>query len=132
MGQTAAAATVAVAVSHFLVWIGSPCLRRCVYGASIGGGVRRTQPGVRAERLALAPKGAGRGKGKGRVVASRGQLGDGSMGALPIETRIRVRVEIMGAPTCRNVGESQPVRMMIDLMIFSRSRVRRYVVTQRL
>eukprot|EP01047_Picozoa_sp_COSAG01_P011135 COSAG01_NODE_485_length_16397_cov_48.193827_28_plen_92_part_00 len=26
------------AVSHFLVWTGSPCLRRGVHGASIGGG----------------------------------------------------------------------------------------------
>jgi hypothetical protein len=100
MGQTAAAAATAAAVSPFLAWIGSPCLRRCVHGVSTGGGARRTQPGVRAERLALAPKGAGRGKGKGRG-ASREQLGDGSTGAPPIETHMRVRVEIMGSPKCR-------------------------------
>jgi hypothetical protein len=32
---------------------------------------------------------------------------------------VRVRAEIMGAPKCRNVGESQPVPMMIDPMIIS-------------
>jgi hypothetical protein len=31
-------AAVAARVSHFLAWIGSLCLRRCVHGASIGGG----------------------------------------------------------------------------------------------
>jgi hypothetical protein len=30
---------------------------------------------------------------------------------------VRVRAEIMGAPKCRNVGESQPVPMMIDPII---------------
>jgi hypothetical protein len=31
-------AAVAAAVSPFLAWIGSPCLRHCVHGVSIGGG----------------------------------------------------------------------------------------------
>jgi hypothetical protein len=33
----------------------------------------------------------------------------------------RVRVEIMGAPTCRNVGESQSALIMIDPMISTRT-----------
>jgi hypothetical protein len=36
---------------------------------------------------------------------------------------IRVRVEIMGAPICRNVGESESVLIMIDLIISPRTRI---------
>jgi hypothetical protein len=35
---TAAPSSPVCAVSPFLAWIGSPCLRHCVHGASIGGG----------------------------------------------------------------------------------------------
>jgi hypothetical protein len=35
----------------------------------------------------------------------------------------RARVEIMGAPKCRNVGESQAVLLMIDPMISTRTRI---------
>jgi hypothetical protein len=38
---TSAAPTVAAAVSRSCAWIGSPCLRQCVHGASIGGGERQ-------------------------------------------------------------------------------------------
>eukprot|EP01047_Picozoa_sp_COSAG01_P068219 COSAG01_NODE_9809_length_2338_cov_1.922287_1_plen_395_part_00 len=40
---------------------------------------------------------------------------------------VRVRVEIMGAPKCGIVGESQPVLMMIDpIIIFTRTRTVQY------
>jgi hypothetical protein len=39
---------------------------------------------------------------------------------------VRVRVEIMGAPKCRHVGESQPVLMMINPMTFTRTRTVQY------
>eukprot|EP01047_Picozoa_sp_COSAG01_P047897 COSAG01_NODE_4618_length_4876_cov_8.446305_3_plen_174_part_00 len=35
---------------------------------------------------------------------------------------VLVRVEILGAPKCRNVGESQSVLIMIDPIIFTRTR----------
>jgi hypothetical protein len=35
-----------------------------------------------------------------------------------------VRVEIMGSQKCRNVGKSQPVLIMIDPNIFTRTRIR--------
>jgi hypothetical protein len=38
--------------------------------------------------------------------------------------RIRVRVEIMGSQTCRIVGKSQPVLIMINPMISTRTRTR--------
>eukprot|EP01047_Picozoa_sp_COSAG01_P011636 COSAG01_NODE_511_length_16061_cov_15.815875_9_plen_43_part_00 len=37
---------------------------------------------------------------------------------------VRVRVEIMGSPKCGIVGKSQSVLVMIDPMIFTRSRRR--------
>jgi hypothetical protein len=40
----------------------------------------------------------------------------------PPQLHVWVRVEIMGAPTCRIVGESQSVLRMIDPMISLRSR----------
>jgi hypothetical protein len=45
VGQRRGTAAAAAAVSPFLAWIGSPCLRHCVHGASIGGGgARPAQP----------------------------------------------------------------------------------------
>jgi hypothetical protein len=35
---------------------------------------------------------------------------------------VRVWVEIMGSPTCGIVGKSQPVLLMVDPMIFTRTR----------
>jgi hypothetical protein len=43
--------------------------------------------------------------------------------------RLRVRVEIMGSPKCRIVGESQSVLMMINPIIFTRTRSPRRVHT---
>eukprot|EP01047_Picozoa_sp_COSAG01_P040845 COSAG01_NODE_3462_length_6067_cov_3.183311_4_plen_88_part_00 len=37
-------------------------------------------------------------------------------------TEVRGRVEIMGSHTCRIVGKSQPVLIMIDPIIFTRTR----------
>ena len=36
---------------------------------------------------------------------------------------VRVRVKIMGSPKCGNVGESQPVLIMIDPIICPRTRI---------
>jgi hypothetical protein len=38
---------------------------------------------------------------------------------------IRVRVEIMGSSNCRIVGESQPVLIMINPIIFTRTRMKK-------
>jgi hypothetical protein len=40
-------------------------------------------------------------------------------------THIRVRVEIMGSQKCRNVGNSQPVLMMINPIVSTRTRTER-------
>jgi hypothetical protein len=42
---------------------------------------------------------------------------------MPSSCMVRVRVEIMGAPKCRNVGESQSVLNMIDPIISTRVRI---------
>jgi hypothetical protein len=70
---TPAAPAPAVGVSPFLSWIGSPFLRHCVHGASIGrpaGGVCAASHRAAAQRR---PRPAPRpGSGSGRVRLSRG------------------------------------------------------------
>eukprot|EP01047_Picozoa_sp_COSAG01_P026603 COSAG01_NODE_1720_length_9391_cov_27.761085_6_plen_142_part_00 len=44
------------------------------------------------------------------------------MGQPDVSSLLRVRVEIMGSQNCRIVGESQPVLIMIDPIIFTRTR----------
>jgi hypothetical protein len=48
--HTRVAATKAARVSPFFAWIGSPCLRHCVHGASIGGGRWRAERGEHLDR----------------------------------------------------------------------------------
>jgi hypothetical protein len=54
------------AVSPFLAWIGSPCLRHCAHGASIGAGAAAAQHAEAAARATGLPKRARRGPGGGR------------------------------------------------------------------
>jgi hypothetical protein len=67
----AAAAAAAAAVSAFLAWIGSPCLRPCVHGASIGGGGDARSPARAAGGRASHHGGAARGVGGGLTTISR-------------------------------------------------------------
>jgi hypothetical protein len=66
------AAREAAAVSHFCACIGSPCLRRCVHGASIGGGgVARGGGGpARGGGAAVAPVGRQTGPASGSAAAA--------------------------------------------------------------
>jgi hypothetical protein len=54
LGQLAKLYFTDARVSHFLAWIGSPCLRHCVHGAPIGGGARLPAPALRRARARLS------------------------------------------------------------------------------
>jgi hypothetical protein len=74
--------------------------------------------------------------------------GPSSCGVVPVESctctlqlisthayahwHIRVRLKIMGSPKCRNVGESESVLIMINSMIFPRTRMMQVAVMIRL
>jgi hypothetical protein len=52
-----------------------------------------------------------------------GAVGEGAHRVAVTCKHIRVRVEIMGAPKCRNVRESQSVLIMIDPILSTRTRI---------
>jgi hypothetical protein len=150
----------------FLAWIGSPCLRDCVHGASI---TCRTYPPracpplcplcPQRKYLVSAVRGHdtpplygvlgwwlregelyplddddGGGEEQQQPVSSRRvqqqqqqqqqSSSSGCVYSCPLLIdRIRVRVEIMGPVKYENVGKSQPVLMMINPMIFTRTRM---------
>jgi hypothetical protein len=68
---------------------------------------------LRRQESRLRPGGSG---------AQRRADSSGSGSTYQLGTYGRVRVEIMGSPKCGIVGKSQPVLMMINPMIFTRTR----------
>ena len=56
-------------------------------------------------------------------VARRATLGAIAKAGTSHRTNIRVRVEIMGSPKCRNVGKCQSVLITIHPIIFTRTRM---------
>jgi hypothetical protein len=100
-----------------------------------GGGVWVLSGDQRLELWSLAqppePGGGGGGGGSGAAGAGAGAMAGEHIAAAPPrllsfadarQVWSRVRVAIMGSQKCRNVGKSQPALIMINPMIFTRTR----------